>query len=88
MGLDIRLPLGVMFVLLGLLLVGFGFASDPAIYERSLGININVRWGWVLFVFGALMLWFAWHRTDPTQSSSSRRGNESCDVPLRRRAGG
>src|SRR5207248_11366892 len=35
MGLDIRIPLGVMFTLLGLLLTGFGFFSDPAIYQRS-----------------------------------------------------
>ena len=60
MGLDIRLPLGGMFSILGLLLVGFGFFSDPAIYQRSLGININMNWGWVLLVFGALMLWLAW----------------------------
>ena len=32
MGLDIRIPLGVMFTTLGLLLTGFGFVSDPAIY--------------------------------------------------------
>jgi hypothetical protein len=60
MGLDIRLPLGVLFTLLGVLLAGFGTLSDAAIYQRSLGININLRWGLVLVVFGALMLWLAW----------------------------
>ena len=58
MGLDIRTPLGVMFTILGLLLVGFGVMSDPAIYQRSLGIDINLWWGLVLVVFGAAMLWF------------------------------
>ena len=28
-------------------------------YQRSLGINVNVWWGAVLLVFGGLMLYFA-----------------------------
>jgi len=60
MGLDIRLPIGMMFTALGALLGIYGFAtnSDP-MYQASLGININVIWGGVLFVFGAVMLGFA-----------------------------
>ncbi len=60
MGLDIRLPIGMMFTLLGLLLGIYGLAtnSDP-IYQASLGININLIWGIALFVFGAVMLTFA-----------------------------
>jgi len=58
MGLDIRWPIGLMFSLIGLLLVGFGAAtnSDTALYARSLNINIDLKWGMVLLVFGALML--------------------------------
>jgi hypothetical protein len=56
MGLDIRFPMGVMFSILGLLLAGFGLLSDPAIYQRALGININLWWGLVLLLFGATML--------------------------------
>ena len=66
MGLDIRIPLGVMFTLLGLLLAGFGFLSDAAIYQRSLGIDVNLWWGLVLLAFGTVMLGFGWraaHRT-------------------------
>ena len=62
MGLDIRTPLGVMFTVLGLLLAGFGLVSDPAIYQRSLGIRINLWWGLVLLLFGAVMLWFGRRR--------------------------
>jgi hypothetical protein len=60
MGLDIRLPIGMMFTLLGALLGIYGFVtnSDP-MYQASLGININIVWGGVLFVFGAVMLGFA-----------------------------
>lgn len=60
MGLDIRIPLGLMFTILGFLLVGFGLFSDPAIYQRSLGIDVNLWWGLVLLVFGAMMLWLGW----------------------------
>lgn len=55
MGLDIRWPIGLMFLVLGVVLVGYGFASDPAIYGRSLGINVNLVWGAVLFAFGLVM---------------------------------
>ena len=61
MGLDLRLPIGLMFSFLGLLLMGYGLAtgSDTQMYQASLGLNINLRWGGVLFVFGAVMLTFA-----------------------------
>jgi len=59
MKLDVRLPIGMMFALLGAILVVYGLASDRAIYARSLGINVNLWWGLVLLVFGALMLAFA-----------------------------
>jgi len=56
MGLDIRIPMGLMFFVFGLILAGYGFLSDPAIYARSMGINVNEQWGIVLLVFGAFML--------------------------------
>jgi multisubunit Na+/H+ antiporter MnhG subunit len=56
MGLDIRLPIGAMFTLFGSLLVVYGLVSDKAIYQRSLGMNVNLWWGIVLFVFGVVML--------------------------------
>jgi hypothetical protein len=54
MGLDIRWPIGLMFTLIGVLLVGFGLAKGAE--SVSLGININLIWGAVLLVFGVLML--------------------------------
>ena len=56
MGLDLRLPMGALFTALGLVLVIYGATSDPAIYARSLGINVNLIWGCVLLVFGLAML--------------------------------
>jgi hypothetical protein len=57
MKLDLRLPIGLMFSIIGALLVVFGITSDPAIYQRSLGFNVNLWWGLVLLVFGLVMLW-------------------------------
>jgi hypothetical protein len=61
MGLDIRLPIGMMFTLLGALLSIYGLATggDTAMYKSSLDLNVNLWWGLVLFVFGAIMLAFA-----------------------------
>jgi hypothetical protein len=57
--LDIRTPLGLLFLAIGVLLAGWGLASDPAIYAASLGININLIWGAAMAGFGALMLLIA-----------------------------
>jgi hypothetical protein len=56
MTLDIRTPIGYFFALIGAVLIVFGLVSDRAIYERSLGINVNLWWGAVLLVFGLFML--------------------------------
>ncbi|HWG30046.1 MAG TPA: hypothetical protein VN676_05810 [Steroidobacteraceae bacterium] len=60
MGLDIRIPIGSLFVLIGALLAGYGLLSNPAVYQRSLGVDINLWWGGVLLIFGCGMLALAW----------------------------
>ena len=59
MKLDLRLPIGLMFTIIGVLLTIFGLTSDQAIYARSLGINVNLWWGLVLLAFGVVMLGLA-----------------------------
>jgi hypothetical protein len=61
MGLDIRLPIGMMFSLIGALLAVYGVSTgnDDAMYQGSLGTNVNLWWGLVLLTFGAVMLFFA-----------------------------
>jgi hypothetical protein len=58
MGLDLRWPIGLMFTLIGLLLTGAGVinASGSTTVVGGSSININLIWGIVLLVFGALML--------------------------------
>ena len=56
MGLDIRYPIGMMFTLLGLILLGTGLFTDAnAAFRITPVININLIWGAVLFLFGGLM---------------------------------
>ena len=55
MPLDIRVPIGLMFVIIGALLVAFGLLSPAALYQRSLGYNLNLWWGLVLLLFGGVM---------------------------------
>jgi len=56
MSLDLRIPMGLMFSLLGIILTGFGLATNGSlIYNASLGINVNKWWGLVLLVFGLTM---------------------------------
>jgi hypothetical protein len=60
MGLDIKLPIGLMFAILGLLLTIYGLitAGDGEMYARSLNVNINLYIGIIMVVFGGLMLLF------------------------------
>ena len=54
MGLDIRWPIGLMFTLIGALLMIQGLMVGPS--AKALDLNINLIWGIVLLAFGALML--------------------------------
>ena len=60
-GLDIRLPIGALFAVLGLILGGYGVAtnSDAERYARSMSVNINLWWGLVMLVFGGVLLLLA-----------------------------
>jgi predicted membrane channel-forming protein YqfA (hemolysin III family) len=56
MGLDVRIPLGLMFLLTGGLMAVYGlFTRGSAIYEKSLGMDVNLIWGGVMFVFGLVL---------------------------------
>lgn len=54
-----RWPIGGLFTITGAMLVIYGLVSDPAMYEKSLGINVNLWWGLALLVFGLVMLLLA-----------------------------
>ncbi|MFH0757242.1 MAG: hypothetical protein V2B15_08150 [Bacteroidota bacterium] len=58
MGLDIKIPIGMMFSILGIILTILGLVTngDVEMYERSLGHNINLLSGILMILFGAFML--------------------------------
>lgn len=58
-GLDVRLPIGALFTVLGLLLTGWGLLTwgDPG--TRPTGIPIVPVWGAVMIVLGGTMLLLA-----------------------------
>jgi uncharacterized membrane protein len=57
---DIRIPIGTLFSLLGVILAIYGVATrtDIGLYGRSENIVINLWWGLIMIVFGAAMLYF------------------------------
>lgn len=60
MNVDLRIPMGMMFTLMGAVLMAFGLSTkgNPEIYARSLGMNVNLWCGVALLVFGLLMVIF------------------------------
>jgi hypothetical protein len=58
--LDLRFPMGLLFTVLGAMLAGYGILGDRAVYQASLGINVNLWAGTGMLVFGVLMLAGGW----------------------------
>ena len=61
MKLDIKIPIGLLFTIFGLILVVFGLftGSDSTMYAKSLDINVNIWTGVVMLVFGIFMLFLS-----------------------------
>ena len=76
MGLDIRWPIGLMFSLIGAMLVIYGAVtgSDAEMYKRSLDRNVNLYWGLLLLVFGIWMLAMAF-RGKKADAEAARQAN-------------
>jgi hypothetical protein len=57
MSFDVRLPIGLLFLAIGVLVAAVGLTGDPAVIEaHSPGVNIDLAWGAVMAGFGAVML--------------------------------
>jgi protein-S-isoprenylcysteine O-methyltransferase Ste14 len=61
---DIRIPIGLMFSIIGVLITGFGLftMSNTEMYQKSLGYNVNIIMGILMLVFGLIMLYFAFRK--------------------------
>jgi hypothetical protein len=57
-GLDVRVPIGGLFTVLGLMLSGYGLVigSGSASLSAGSSTNVNLWWGLVMLVFGLLLL--------------------------------
>ncbi|HET7461042.1 MAG TPA: hypothetical protein VFJ82_07330 [Longimicrobium sp.] len=85
MNLDIRLPIGGLFTLLGLILTGYGALGEKDIYERSLGHNVNLTWGVVVLLFGAWFLYLGRKGTssvEPAAAEPAGRATEAREHAL------
>lgn len=74
MGLDIRWPIGLMFAVVGALLVLFGLITmgDEEIYKPSLGLNVNLWWGFALLIFGMWFVISAWRNDKKAKAQSKK----------------
>jgi predicted phage tail protein len=63
MNLDIRRPIGLLFTLLGVLLIGASVFGDPGLQHIS--AYLNAGWGGVLTIFGVSMLLLARRKAAP-----------------------
>lgn len=55
MSFDIRTPIGLLFLIIGALVAGYGLIAQPI----RAGVNIDLVWGLVMAAFGLLMLLLA-----------------------------
>lgn len=56
--LDIKIPIGLMFSVFGIILLVYGFftRNDVELYQKSLSHNVNLWMGALMLVFGGVML--------------------------------
>jgi len=59
---DLKIPLGSLLSFYGFILVLYGVFGPRYIYEKSLGLNVNLIWGALILLIGGLFLGFAHFR--------------------------
>jgi uncharacterized membrane protein HdeD (DUF308 family) len=81
MNLDLRIPMGLLFTIVGAIMSVFGlFTRGSAIYDRSASMNINLIWGVVMLVFGLTMFLLGRRadkrpRTEPVEGTARPLGH-------------
>ena len=73
MGLDIKIPIGLLFSILGVLLTIYGLATigNMELYERSMNININLWTGLTMVLIGIVLLATAKYRGEPAEKKEN-----------------
>ena len=65
MNFDLRLPVGLMFTVFGIILTVVGIFGGTELSHKSLDINMNLWWGLFQMLFGGVMLFFALRKKKP-----------------------
>ncbi len=74
MNLDLRVPMGLLFLIVGAIIGSYGLVTrGSVIYERSAGMDINLIWGIVMLVFGVTMFVLG-RRSDKLQAGKPIEG--------------
>jgi hypothetical protein len=68
--LDLRWPIGLLFLLVGLMLAGWGLARPHGALPVTLTVDLNLGWGLVMASFGAVMT--GWAHLVPTDGDEPR----------------
>jgi hypothetical protein len=73
MGIDLRLPIGIVLPLLGLISAAYGILAASLRCRQFLGVGINLVWATALLAFGSIMLLLARRKMHfaPQKSHSS-----------------
>ena len=81
MGLDIRIPLGLIFLIIGGIMSLYGALTHGSpLYAKSLGIDLNLTWGLLMTVFGLAMFLLGRRKKwqdDPVTPRPWERGDSS-----------
>ena len=81
MRLDVRLPIGGLFSILGALVAAYGAATWGQPGTASTGVPIDLVWGLVLLAFGVLMMQLARRAAGHHGPPSGGGGGRGGDLP-------
>jgi sulfite exporter TauE/SafE len=56
---DLRRPIGILFSVLGVILLLYGIIASDVRAPLDNDVNVNLQCGIVLVVFGGIMLWLS-----------------------------
>lgn len=59
---DLRRPTGILFALLGAILIVFGLLHPGARAQLDPPTNVNLWCGLTMFVFGGILLWLSYRK--------------------------
>jgi|HubBroStandDraft_6_1064221.scaffolds.fasta_scaffold1462710_2 hypothetical protein len=75
---DLRFPVALMFLLLGGILTFYGLLAPRDVGQVDLGLHVNLIWGLVMCLFGAILGSMAWRsRARSRRSVTDKFGTHS-----------